>query len=288
MYGEINGISLSDVSSTMLLTLYGRVIESRSQDPLLSDPKAEEIVAQINDSMLHSDRKPFRKIAQFKISKQLSVHTALRAKQYDSYTLEFMRQHPRCTVVNLGCGLDTRFWRIDDGEIRFFDLDLPEVIKIKLGLVQETDRYKMVGHSVFDYEWMDTVLKDDNPVIFLAEGLFMYLPKEDVKALISVMGQRVKTGQLVAEMAHEKYTRGINRRMLGLKFKYEMGSDKPMYFQCGIKDSDEMEAWSPRLHLIDDWSYFDADAKKLGWMRMFRHFKYFRKAQWTVRYRIGE
>ena len=116
----------------------------------------------------------------------------------------------------------------------------------------------------------------------------MYQPKEDVRALISVMGQRVKTGQLVAEMVSEKYTRGINKRLLAFKFKYELGFGKPMTYQCGIKDSDEMEEWSPSLHLIDDWSYFDADTKKLGWVRMFRHFKSFRKVQWTVRYRIGQ
>jgi O-methyltransferase involved in polyketide biosynthesis len=266
--------------------LYGRVLENRSVNPILSDPKAEEIVSQINDSMLHSEEKVFRKLGQFKISRELTVHAALRARQYDSYTQEFMKKHPGCTIVNLGCGMDTRFWRIDNGTIRFFDIDLPEVIELKRSLVEETDRYKMVGRSVLDYEWMDLILADENPVILLAEGLFMYLPPQDVRALLSELGQRVKTGQLVAEMAHEKYTRGFNKWLLAFKIRYELGV--PMTYLCGIKDSDELETWSPRLHFMDDWCYFDADTKKLGWMRMLRHFKTFRKSQWTVRYRIGE
>ena len=61
-----------------------------------------------------------------------------------------------------------------------------------------------------------------------------------------------------------------------------------MTYLCGIRDSRELEAWSPNLHLIDDWSYFDATTPKLGWMRILRYVPSMRKSQWTVRYRIGE
>jgi O-methyltransferase involved in polyketide biosynthesis len=172
--------------------------------------------------------------------------------------------------------------------IRFFDLDVPEVIELKLSLVQETDRYKLLGSSVLAYEWLDAILAHDNPVVILAEGLFMYLPKQDVKALLLEMGRRVRSGQLVVEMVNEKYTRGINQRLVAFKFKYELGFDEPLAYHCGIKDSDEIEAWSAKLHLIDDWCYFDAATNKLGWMRIFGRFEAFRKTQWIARYRIGE
>ena len=206
MNRQIHSIPISDVSATMLLTLYARVVESRSPDPLLTDPKAEEIVAQINPSLLEAEDKFLRRMGQFKISKALALHTAIRAKQYDDYAQEFMRTYPECNLVNLGCGLDTRFWRIDNGAIRFFDLDLPEVIQIKRGLVRETERYRMVGCSVLDEQWINAAMAGGRPTLFLAEGLFMYLPKANVRELLSSLAQRVKTGQLVAEMAHEKYT----------------------------------------------------------------------------------
>jgi len=288
MYGRINGIAISDVSATMLLTHYGRVLDGRSKDPILEDPMAEKIVSKINDSLLQSQTKLLRRLARFKMRRSLATHAALRAKQYDLFAQEFMKCHPECSVVNLGCGLDTRFWRLDNGSIRFFDLDLPEVIELKRGLVEETDRYKMLGSSVFDFQWMDRVLETDKPILFLAEGLFMYLPKEKVQKLLLVLGQRVKEGQLVAEMVHEKYTRGIYKRILAFKFKYELGFGKSMAYHCGIKASDELEGWSPNLHQIDEWCYFDFDTKKLGWMRILGRFKSFRYTQWTVRYRIGE
>ena len=288
MYGEINGIPLTDVSCTMLLTLYGRVVDCRSDNPVLQDPKGIELAEQLSPALLKSTRKLLRNLGGYKMNQAMAVHTALRAKQYDLYTEEFVRQHPGCTVVNLGCGLDTRFWRIDNGQLQFFDLDLPEVIKLKQTLLQETDRYKMLACSVLDHNWMDTVLAGNRPVLLMAEGLFMYLPKTDVKTLVAALATRIQQGQLIAEVVTEKYTRGINRKMVGFKFKHEMGFGQPIYYNCGIADSNELESWSPRLHLIDDWTYFDADPQKLGWMSLFRYIKAFRKVQWTVRYRIGD
>ena len=287
-YGAINGIPLSTVSATMLMTLYGRVVDSRSKRPVLDDPKAEEIVAKINPSLLASGQKLLRSLGQFKMRDTLAVHTALRARQYDRYTQEFLSRHPDCTVVSLGCGLDTRFWRVDNGSIHFFDVDLPEVIQLKRTLVEETDRYHMIGCSVLAPAWMDEALAREKPVMVLAEGLFMYLPKADVQTLVQWLGERIKQGQLVAEVVNESYTRGLNAWMLGFKFKYELGLGEWMTYQCGITDSDDMEAWSPHLHLIDDWFYYDEEPEKVGFVRFLGKIPSIRKVQWTVRYEIKE
>lgn len=286
-YSTINNIPLSAVSATMLMTLYGRVIDSRSSHPVLDDPKAEEIVAKLNPNLLTSDQKLLRSLGQFKMRDTLSVHTALRARQYDRYTQELMAQYPDCTVVSLGCGLDTRFWRIDNGSIRFYDVDLPDVIRLKRTLVDETDRYRMIACSALDPAWMDEALADAKPVMILAEGLFMYLPKADVQTLVARLGERVERGQLVAEVVHESYTRGVNAWLLGFKFKYELGFGEWITYQCGISESNEMEAWSPHLHLIDDWFYYNAEPEKVGFIRFLGRLPWIRKAQWTVRYEIS-
>ncbi len=288
MNAQIQNTPLTDVSTIMLLTLYARVLESRSPDPLIRDPKAEEIVAQINPGLLESDSKLLRQLGQFKLRKDVAARAALRAVQFDRYAQEFMHTFPECNVVNLGCGLDTRFWRIDNGAIQFFDLDLPEVIRLKRGLVQESERYRMIGCSVLDPQWLNAALAGGRPTIFLAEGLFMYLPKAEVRELLEALAQRVRTGQLVAEMMHDKYTRGFNQRLASFKFKHELGFDNPPIYRCGITHSRELESWSPRLHYIDDWCYFDVKTPKLGWQRMFGRIPSFRYTQWTIRYRIGE
>jgi O-methyltransferase involved in polyketide biosynthesis len=70
------------------------VIEGRSEYPILRDPKAEEIVARINDSLRRSDMKLLRRLGQFKVSRSLAVHAALRARKYDAYALDFMKKNP--------------------------------------------------------------------------------------------------------------------------------------------------------------------------------------------------
>lgn len=268
----------------MLLMFYGRVVESRSIDPIITDPKAENIAAEISPLLLKSDSTTLRRLGQLRISKALAVHAAIRARKYDDYTLEFMKENPNCTVVNLGCGLDTRFWRIDNGKVHFYDLDLPEVISFRKRFLEENARYKMLGCSVFDRSWIETVIDHQQPVMLLAEGLFMYLPHQELKDLLIYIAENIKYGQLVAEVVKESYTRGFNKWLVEFKFKHELKFNRPVPYQSGLFDSDDLGKWSPRLHLIDDWSYFDSDSKKIG---LIRYFKMFRKVQWTIRYRIG-
>ncbi|NYT05717.1 MAG: hypothetical protein GKC04_05005, partial [Methanomicrobiales archaeon] len=47
------------------------------------------------------------------------------------------------------------------------------------------------------------------------------------------------------------------------------------------------ETWSEKIRFLDEWSYFDADEPKLGWLRIFRHCEFMKKVQWTLHYRLG-
>jgi len=217
MEKTIDDIPFENVSLTMLLLLYGRVMESRSADPIIIDPRGEEIVDKINDQLLSSSSKTLQNLGRFKLSKRLAVHAAIRARQYDLYTMEFMKANPDCVVVNLGCGMDTRFFRIDNGKITFYDLDLPAVISFKRNLLAETERYQLLGCSVFDRSWLDLVLEQQKPIILLAEGLFMYLPAKELKELLTAIADRINYGQLVAEVVHESYTRGFKKWLVDLR-----------------------------------------------------------------------
>ena len=39
----------------------------------------------------------------------------------------FLEEHPDATVVNIACGLDTRVYRLDNGQVRWYNLDLPDL-----------------------------------------------------------------------------------------------------------------------------------------------------------------
>ena len=146
---------LSDVAATSLITLYARALESQTQEPIMVDEKAVEITQRLNPRLAQSPDRLLRSLSRGKVSRQLCVHLALRASKYDAYTKNFLALHPQASVVSIGCGMDTRFYRIDNGLVHFFDLDLPEVIRFKREFVDEQPRYHLISASVFDYAWMD-------------------------------------------------------------------------------------------------------------------------------------
>ncbi|MFA5003435.1 MAG: class I SAM-dependent methyltransferase [Methanolinea sp.] len=122
---------IADVPATALVTLYCHALESQSEDPVLDDPKAVEITTELNRILSQSKNHLDRMLVSGKIDRNLVIHIALRARHYDEYAGEFLARHPGGVIVNIGCGLDSRFLRIDNGSVIFYDLDLPEMIDLK-------------------------------------------------------------------------------------------------------------------------------------------------------------
>ena len=98
------------------------------------------------------------------------------AREFDRCVREFLAAHPDAVVVELGCGLDTRFYRVDNGPVTWYDLDLPEVIALRRRVLEEMPRHAFIGCSVVDFAWMNTVQPEvGRAYLFLAEGVFMFL-----------------------------------------------------------------------------------------------------------------
>jgi methyltransferase (TIGR00027 family) len=276
---------LSDVSETMLLTLFGRAMESVSRDPLLSDPKAVEIIEKLRPQLAASEKEFYRFLAAGKLGRRAVVYMSLRARKFDRYAKEFIRKNPGAVVVNLGCGLDTRFFRIDDGKTFCYDLDLPDVIAIKKTLLSESDRYRFIASSVLDRAWTDELkAKHSGPFIFIAEGLFMYLPKEEIKSLVSDLCNRFPGSELVCEVVKDFMIKTPVKQMANFKMRRQLHLGKGAQFVSSVSGAREMEEWNPKTKFLDDWSYFDEDEKKLGILRLFRRIPFLRNTQWVVHY----
>ena len=75
--------------------------------------------------------------------------------------------------------------------------------------------------------------------------------------------------------------------MLDYKMQRQVHIGKDATFRSGIRDGREMEQWHSGIQFLDEWSYFDSDEKKLGWLKILKHIELIRKTQWTVRYRLN-
>ncbi len=281
-------VELPAVAETGLLTFYCHVIESASKDPILKDEKAVEIARKLKPLVEKSANKLLQNIAQGKISEPLVVHITLRAAKYDEYCRSFIRKNPSGIIVNIGCGMDSRFFRIDNGKIIFFDSDLPEMIKFKKQFYSNTDRYHLIPSSVFEFAWMDKVAKAGHkPVLFLAEGVFMYLDGEKVKKLVLEMQRRFPGSELVCEVVSALFTRKPWDRLVAMKLNQQLGVGKDAGFTFGIHNSHELESWHPGIKYLGEWSYFDSGSDRLGLLGRIGKMKFMRKVQYTIHYQLG-
>lgn len=178
------------------------------------------------------------------------------------------------------------FFRIDNGKCQKFDLDLPGIIELKQKLINETYRYHMIGQSVLDYDWMDQVEELDRPVIFLIEGVLMYLPEADVKDLILAMQSRFPESELVCELTNQTWVEGVYGKMSSMKMKHPFDMVQDAGFQFGVDSPDAMETWGKGIEFIEQWFYMHDNHPKLGAMRIFRNMRIIKNAQYMVQYKL--
>ncbi|NLE94450.1 MAG: class I SAM-dependent methyltransferase [Dehalococcoidia bacterium] len=277
-----SSVTLGDVSKTAIATLRCRAVESAKPRPLLRDTMAEDCVIRLSQLMAGEEH---LLLFERKLSPVLVNYIVLRARKYDAIANSFVLNNPSSLVVNLGCGFDTRYWRIDRGDCEYVELDLPEVVALKREVFAERLSYRMIGASVLDPAWMDMV----NPggkrrCLLLAEGLFMYLPRQEVISLFRTVSERFRYSRMALEVATQRYTRGVLKKVTVMKMRRQLGYDAGSSYQFGVRDAREFESFAPGLALLDEWSYVeDPDVRP----RILRHIGIAR-TQWTVVLGINE
>jgi methyltransferase (TIGR00027 family) len=285
---ELFRIALDDVAATSLITLYCHALESQSRNPIITDPKAVELMQLFSPELARSENRLHRKMAAGRLDQKMIVYIAVRTRRYDQYVTDFLKQAPQGIVVNISCGFDTRFYRIDNGQVDFYDLDLPEIIEIKQKFLTENSRYHFIPSSALNYEWMERLLRPrKRPVMFVAEGVFMYLHTVEVRELVLKLQAEFPGSELVCEVFNALWLTRPWKRMINFKMQRELHLGQDATFNFGIWDSRDMEKWNPGIEFLDDWTCLDEPEPKIGWLRLFRHVELFRKTQWTVHYRLN-
>jgi O-methyltransferase involved in polyketide biosynthesis len=147
---ETTNPDLSGVAETSLIALYVRAVESQRPDALVKDEKAVALVTRMGYD--------FDRIRRFPTSGYIVATTIRRNQELDRQARDFLARQPEAVVVHIGCGLDSRFERVDNGQVEWYDLDLPQAIALRRKFIgDEGGRYHLLGCSVLDNAWLDTV-----------------------------------------------------------------------------------------------------------------------------------
>jgi O-methyltransferase involved in polyketide biosynthesis len=231
-------ITLTGAKETLLVTLAAKAGESRLPDSLLHDHFAAQAMARIDYDF-----------ARVTIDRDLMVGLALRAHILDGWTRDFLARHPAATVLHLGCGLDSRVFRLDPGpEVRWFDVDYPEVVELRRRLYPAREGYTLVGTPVTDPGWVAGV-PADRPALILAEGLLPYVAADAVVPMLDRLTAHLPTG----ELAFDAYSR------LGLWAIRNHPAIRRTRAQLlwPLEDPRELERAIPRLRLVTELRAYD-------------------------------
>ncbi len=281
-------MNINAVSETLFLPLYALALESRRPKPIIVYDPAVELTRKLNESFKGSKTRLFRKLARGSLPSTLITTVSMRIRRFDRYVREFLEREPQGIVVNLGCGLDDRRNRVDNGTMRWFDLDLPEVIELRGRFLGESERMRFIAASVLDFSWFERL--PDEPghkFLFLAEGLFMYLPEDKVRELVMNLAKLYPGAELVTELSNRKIVEMMRGRIYKGKFRRQFGLSEDVVYQFGLENSREMERWIPGVAFLDDWTYYDDHESKLGLLNWFSRWPLVHWVQWTAHYRLG-
>jgi O-methyltransferase involved in polyketide biosynthesis len=196
----IDGNKLDGVSATSLWTLRNRAVEAQRPDAVITDPWAVRMYEAIT-----YDYDRFGAPSQ---------SHALRALAFDRATRKYLDRYPEATVVQLGEGLQTTYWRLGRPDVDWLTVDLAPVIGLRATLLPDEPRITAVTMSALDRGWLDHV--DPSRGAFIsAEGLFMYFERDDVISLIADCARRFPGGQMIFDSIPPAFS---ERTMKGVSY----------------------------------------------------------------------
>jgi len=236
-------VSLSPEQETLLIPLYAK---GQPDNPIFYDPAAGNLLKRIDYDF-----------SKLKVPYKTIVLICQRVKKFDSVTGSFLSANPNGLVLHLGCGLDNRFWRVDNGQVTWVDLDMPPVIDLRRQLFPEDDRCHLIASSVTEFEWIEQVPYINRPTLILAEGLLMYLNETDVRELVLRLKEVFPGSQLTSDVFSRMTARAASRHPSLKRTGATIG--------FGIDDAREIEGWAPGIRLLEEWFFSqDPDLRKLS------------------------
>jgi O-methyltransferase involved in polyketide biosynthesis len=178
-------VDLSGPAQTMLTTLYCKALDADFDQPILGDDFAKAAVGRIDYDW-----------PDLGVAERWTPLVTVRTAQYDIWASQFLAVHPHATVIHLGCGLDSRVFRLDPGlDVEWFDVDYPDVIALREKLFPARPGYHLVATSATDPSWLDRI-PAERPALLLAEGISMYLTEPEGVALLQHVVDRFPSGEL--------------------------------------------------------------------------------------------
>lgn len=205
------------IESTLFVPMLGRIYASEQFPNILYDEKALFLKGKLSAGLLKQDQQ-----GQYAL-----IASASRSTNMDRCIWDFLKHQSQGVIVQLGCGMETAFYRNDNGHTRWYGVDLADVIAYRRELLPEPEREVYLAEDAFSDDWIKRVRADvpDAPLLITASGLFHYFPEEKVLGLLRML-QRYGNIEIVFDTVNKS-----GMTMLRKKYMKQVGhADVEMFF----------------------------------------------------------
>jgi len=207
------------VADTLYIPLTARVYVSKRFPKYFFDPKSLELEAAIPGESIQKGSSEYTMIA-----------SAARYYNLDQIARAYIAAHPACNVVNVGCGLETMFWRVgpDAPDARFYEMDLPEVIDVRRRILGAPERDELIAGDAFDLSWASGI-DVSLPTFIIVSGVFQYFHNADVLGFIANAKKAFADAELIFDATNTKGLEYVN------KYVKKTGNASALMY-CAIDD----------------------------------------------------
>jgi O-methyltransferase involved in polyketide biosynthesis len=252
---ELKKLEKGSVQETMIGPLWARAIFSDRYPEILDDPKAIEIYKQLDYDF--SDVEEF--LEEFR-----GLGLLIRARSFDDALKKYLEKFPNATVVNIGSGLDTTFSRVDNGKIKWYNLDLPDAIEFRKQFLSDSPRSECIIKSALDISWFDDVeFQPENGIFLIMGGLIYYFSEKEVASLFHALANRFPGGEIIfdaiSKIAIKKGKQMAKKRGVEPLWKFSMGKPQKV-----------VPKWANKLEIIDSFPVYSRTPKNPNWKKKTR------------------
>ena len=233
-------IDLGAVQETLMLPLWARAREMEKARPVIDDPHAKRIVESVDYDFSRIEASP---------AAQHQGVWALRTYHFDAITRAFLEKHKDPVVLNIGAGLDTSFQRVDNGHVRWVNIDLPDVAALRQKLVPDSERETTIGKSVFDFAWFEDVshLTEGRPLLFTAAGVLCYFEAREVEILFCELAQIYPSSHFIFDSMSWLVAWGTNSELMK-----QSGFDPSAVIKWYSKRATDLLSWVPTIRILEE------------------------------------
>ncbi|MBD3414574.1 MAG: hypothetical protein GF421_09110 [Candidatus Aminicenantes bacterium] len=248
-------IELGAVQETLIIPLWARAKEAEKSNPILCDGYARDIIKSIDYDFSKFETK-------YMENHQLAW--SIRAYNFDKCIRKFLKQKSNAAVINIGAGLDTSFQRIDNGNVLWINIDLPDAAALRQKLIPDSERQITIAKSVFDFTWIDLILPKTKgrSIVFMAAGVLCYFEPSDVKTLFCKLADSFPSAHMLFD-AMSRFTVWMSNRAVLRKSRM----DSSALLKWHLKKASRLKKWISSLKVIEDHSMFSRVPIQEDWSK---------------------